>query len=1225
MSTSGPREKAAFCEAVEITDPEQRRQFLDQACGADTALRGQVERLLALSQRSGDFFKGCAPALAAAPADADRALSAAESAIEAEAPETKSIGPYKLLQKLGEGGCGVVYMAEQEQPIRRRVALKIIKLGMDTRNVIARFEAERQALALMDHPNIARVLDAGATETGRPYFVMELVYGVKITDYCDQNRVSMRERLELFIQVCNAVQHAHQKGIIHRDLKPSNIMVTMHDGVPVPKVIDFGIAKATEQRLTDKTLFTSYAQLMGTPAYMSPEQMELSGLNLDTRSDIYSLGVLLYELLTGRTPFDTADLLKVGVDELRRTVREQEPLSPSAKLKTLNNEELTKTARRLRVEAPRLVSQLRGDLDWIVLKCLEKNRTRRYATAIGLAEDIERYLHEQAVLARPPSKLYRLQKLVRRNRIAMLAGATAVAALLLGSIISTWLFIKEREALRSAETARAKEMQLRREAELRETVKEIGLLMAQNHYDQADQLLSRVPVEKPSPETEGLLRIMGDWNAINGRWPRAIERFVSLIELNSRGDWGISLDHFRLGTALIESGKRDAYERFRQEIVSRFGSAAPTANSLPDRLITSGLLLPANGQLLRSLEPAADAAEKALAAGPAFRTPWIASSLALLEYRRSNDVKATTLCRRCLSSPYCDAPRAALAHVIQALAYWRQGQCAEGLTELSRAQERIDLAFKNGLNLNSNNDPAQNWFDWAIARILLRECQERVLESDRSLAQMTVPPPSVESAAKYRVLGEWHAVRQEWRDAAERLGALVEVHRLDSWDTITLDYFKLSLALIEAGRRDEFTRFREEIVAQYGHPTNATAANRIIKSSLLLPAPRKLLELLEPHARACEEVINNSSVYVAAWSSLSLALLEYRQGNYARASDLCRKCLAYPESNAPWTTTARVILAMSYWQLHQYREAVPKMIEAQAHIDSVFGNGLSPNPSNDPEQHWFDWVIARILLRECQEQVLQTDRSLAQATLPTASLADYRALGEWHALRQNWRAAAEWFGAVLKANKLDDWDIATLDYLACGAVLAEIGDRRSYETFREEAIARFKGTDIQAAAERIIKISLLQPVNGKALGALAPLAEVAARPFTKADEGPEIIAFREAWRAISLGLLEYRSGHSAKAIEWCRSSLASRQDLPVRTATARVILAMSLQQDKEHEAALSELEQARKIIESGFDAGLKHGRWDRGLWFDWVFARVLFREAAELLPAKRGSARGGAP
>src|SRR5678815_5098096 len=440
MSRYVPREQDVFCQAVEIAEPERRRQFLDQACGTDEALRERVEGLLALSKGSDDFFKECAPALEA-PSDAGQVLSVAESSLEVDAPALSRIGPYKLLQKLGEGGCGVVYMAEQDHPIRRRVALKIIKLGMDTRNVIARFEAERQALALMDHSNIARVLDAGATETGRPYFVMELVYGVKITHYCDQNRVCMRERLELFIQICHAVQHAHQKGIIHRDLKPSNIMVTMHDGAPVPKVIDFGIAKATEQRLTDKTLFTSYAQLMGTPAYMSPEQMELSGLNLDTRSDIYSLGVLLYELLTGRTPFGTTDLLKLGMKELRRTVCEREPLSPSAKLKTLTNEELTKTARRLHVEAPRLMSQLRGDLDWIVLKCLEKDRTRLYVTANGLAEDVERYLQEEPVLACPPSQLYRLQKLVRRNPMVFASGAVAVAALLAGSIISTSLSV----------------------------------------------------------------------------------------------------------------------------------------------------------------------------------------------------------------------------------------------------------------------------------------------------------------------------------------------------------------------------------------------------------------------------------------------------------------------------------------------------------------------------------------------------------------------------------------------------------------------------------------------------------------------------------------------------------------------------------------------------------------------------------------------------------------
>ena len=592
MSTRIPHEKAVFCEALEIANPDQRRQFLDQACGADKALRAQVERLLALSQSAGDFFKDCAPALEPVPADAAQVLSAAESAVEPEIPETKCIGPYKLLQKLGEGGYGVVYMAEQEQPIRRRVALKVIKLGMDTKNVIARFEAERQALALMDHPNIARVLDAGATETGRPYFVMELVYGVKITDYCDQNRVSMQERLHLFIQVCNAVQHAHQKGIIHRDLKPSNIMVTMNDGIPVPKVIDFGIAKATEQRLTDKTLFTSYAQLMGTPAYMSPEQMELSGLNLDTRSDIYSLGILLYELLTGRTPFDTADLLKSGLAELRRTVCEREPLSPSAKLQTLNNEDLTKTARMRRVEPPRLLSQLHGDLDWIVLKCLEKDRTRRYETANGLAMDIQHYLRQEPILARPPSEVYRLQKFVRRNRMVFLSGAAVAAALLLGTIFSTLMFLKEREA-------RSSEARLRREAEVRERASHVALLVTQRRFEEADKLSADLPLNKASIEVAAELRALSDWHAANGRWPEAAARFESVIKVDQLDASDlISADRLKLAAACLQSGNRQGYEQFRQTEVAKLGLTNIASEYSTFKV---GLLLPPDPNMMQFL------------------------------------------------------------------------------------------------------------------------------------------------------------------------------------------------------------------------------------------------------------------------------------------------------------------------------------------------------------------------------------------------------------------------------------------------------------------------------------------------------------------------------------------------------------------------------------------------------------------------------------------------
>ncbi len=320
------------------------------------------------------------------------------------------IGRYKLLQQIGEGGCGVVYMAEQEEPVHRRVAIKVIKLGMDTKEVIARFEAERQTLALMDHPNIAKVLDAGAAESGRPFFVMELVRGIKITDFCDKRNLSTRDRLGLFVQVCNAIQHAHQKGVIHRDIKPSNILVTLSDGVPVPKVIDFGIAKATQQRLTDKTFFTAFEQFIGTPAYMSPEQAEMNASGVDTRSDVYSLGVLLYELLTGQTPFEAKSLLQSGIDEIRRIIRDKEPVQPSTRLSTLMAGELADAASHRHIEGPKLIHLVRGDLDWIVMKALEKDRTRRYETANGLAMDVQRHLDNEPVNARPPSGTYRLQK-----------------------------------------------------------------------------------------------------------------------------------------------------------------------------------------------------------------------------------------------------------------------------------------------------------------------------------------------------------------------------------------------------------------------------------------------------------------------------------------------------------------------------------------------------------------------------------------------------------------------------------------------------------------------------------------------------------------------------------------------------------------------------------------------------------------------------------------------
>jgi serine/threonine protein kinase/tetratricopeptide (TPR) repeat protein len=430
MSANRDREEEIFDAARELADDE-RAAYLAERCGPDADLRQRIEGMLAADADAGEFFKtrdAASPTVI--PADASRSPSIEKAG--------DRIGRYKLLQQIGEGGCGVVYMAEQEEPVRRRVALKVIKLGMDTKQVIARFEAERQALALMDHPNIARVLDAGATETGRPYFVMELVRGTKITEFCDQKALPTQERLDLFLQVCSAVQHAHQKGIIHRDIKPSNILVTVVDGVPVPKVIDFGIAKATNnQPLTDKTVFTAFEQFIGTPAYMSPEQAELSGVDIDTRTDIYSLGVVLYELLTGGPPFDQKELLAAGLDEMRRIIRETEPPRPSNRLSTMAAAALTTTAHRRHTEPPRLIHSVRGDLDWIAMKCLEKDRARRYETANALAADIRRHLESEPVVARPPSRLYEFQKTVRRHKFGFAAAAAVILVLAIGVLVST--------------------------------------------------------------------------------------------------------------------------------------------------------------------------------------------------------------------------------------------------------------------------------------------------------------------------------------------------------------------------------------------------------------------------------------------------------------------------------------------------------------------------------------------------------------------------------------------------------------------------------------------------------------------------------------------------------------------------------------------------------------------------------------------------------------------
>jgi serine/threonine protein kinase/tetratricopeptide (TPR) repeat protein len=435
-------EHELFAAALEFDTPDERGAYLDRACGGDDLLRARVAALLRAHQQAGSF-------LAAPPVGSSATL---EAPGPPEGPGTV-IGPYKLLQTIGEGGMGTVYMAEQERPVRRLVALKVIKAGMDTRQVLARFDAERQALALMDHPNIARVLDAGATEAGRPYFVMELVKGVPITRYCDDRRLTLKERLELFVPVCQAVQHAHQKGVIHRDLKPSNILVAQYDGRPVPKVIDFGVAKATGPRLTEQTLYTEFGAVVGTLEYMSPEQAELNQLDIDTRSDVYSLGAILYELLTGSTPLGRERLRTAALVEMLRIIREEDCPRPSTRVST--TEELPTIAACRQVEPRKLGALVRGELDWIVMKALEKDRNRRYETANDFALDVQRYLADEPVQACPPSAAYRFRKVARRHKGALASAAAILVVLLTATAVSAWQALRATRAERKTRDALA--------------------------------------------------------------------------------------------------------------------------------------------------------------------------------------------------------------------------------------------------------------------------------------------------------------------------------------------------------------------------------------------------------------------------------------------------------------------------------------------------------------------------------------------------------------------------------------------------------------------------------------------------------------------------------------------------------------------------------------------------------------------------------------------------
>jgi serine/threonine protein kinase/Flp pilus assembly protein TadD len=968
--------KIIFLDALEITSTVDRLAYLDRRCARDDALRAEVESLLRHHEELGDYLEQPGNFL---PATRETSLSPAVEGLGTV------VGRYKLLQEIGEGGMGTVYMAEQEHPVRRRVALKLIKPGMDSRQVIARFEAERQALALMDHPNIARVLDVGSTESGRPYFVMELVRGVPITEYCDRNHLTLRQRLELFIPVCQAIQHAHQKGIIHRDLKPSNVLIAPYDGRPVPKIIDFGVAKATGPRLTEATLFTEFGAVVGTLEYMSPEQAELNQLDIDTRSDIYALGVLLYELLTGTTPLPRKRLGGVALLEVLRVIREEEPPRPSTRLST--TEELPAIAANRGSEPKRLRGLIRGELDWIVMKCLEKDRRRRYETASSLGRDVEHYLRDEPVLACPPSTWYRLRKLARRNKGAF-AAASAVALLLLLTVITLAVsnsWIRREQASTKREKVRAETAQKLAEGRAEEVRQGLARLKAANAlldrgryyvfergWDDAHEAFSQAIHLRPDHVSVWVER--GDLYTRLGLWDLAAADYAREMELREPDITIRWYQHALLRRAI---GDDEGCRQIARAMRKRF--AATVKASFVEETVRSSLLVP---------DPAADLPQlielsREAVPNRVCSAPYV---LGTAHYRAGQYVEAIQRLEEALAvQPQWPIIR--LSYPVLAMAHYRLGHEAkarQALDEVARILDRWTQERYTGQGddwvTHRGGDAAWPvpWWDYL-------ECQLQYVEAKRLIDG--VPPPDdprlhilrgralagldlVEQAAPefeaalrlsphdplirleaHRNRGACGVHRHRWRDAAAEFAKATELRP----DDAKLWRFR-AVAQFADGDLDAHRQTCMAMLERF-----ARTADRFVAGNVLLACALRD-DALPDMARLLP--ITRVSDPLGHWGAGVRGAALYRAGRYDESvqcfKDAARKYRPRPRE---WC-----FLAMAHHRLGQVDLARRCLTEATRWIDAA--NRHTEDDPTGTLPVWGGWhepVVCPLLLREAEE------------------------------------------------------------------------------------------------------------------------------------------------------------------------------------------------------------------------------------------------------------------